>query len=258
LLQTAITAARAAGEIIRERYARPHEVKVKGLRDLVTEVDLLAQEAILAHIRADFPTHQIMTEESTQVLGGQADYRWFIDPLDGTTNYARGLPSFATSIGVAHGSELVVGVVYDPLHDHLFTAERGQGAYLNGRRLRVSVQDELIDALMDLGWARNQQARKATVRVAAAIGERIGSVRNLGSAALGLAAIAAGWEDIYWHPDLCPWDDAAGALLVLEAGGKISDSRGAPWNVYTRDCLATNGRLHDLAVQYIGPAVSGT
>ncbi|MGQ9683360.1 MAG: inositol monophosphatase family protein [Anaerolineae bacterium] len=244
MLETAIAAARAAGEVLKERFAQPHEVRSKGLRDLVTEADLLAQDAILGIIRARYPAHQVLSEEAPAAEGADAGCQWFVDPLDGTTNYARGIPIFSVSIAVVAQGDLAVAVVYEPLGDRLFHAVRGQGACLNGQPLRVSARAALIEALLDLGWARSQPARLACLQAAHALGPHIGSARTLGSAALGLAAVAAGWEDVYYHPELAPWDVAAGILLVLEAGGQVSALDGSPWDLYGKGFLASNGVLH--------------
>ncbi len=244
LLETAIAAARAAGAILRERFARPHEVTTKGLRNFVTEADVLAQDAIVAVIRARYPDHQIYTEESGQVLGSDPLHRWFVDPLDGTTNYARGIPYFSVSIAIECEGELQVGVIYDPLGERLFQAQAGEGAYLNDARLAVSERGRLIDALLDLGWARSQAARLECLRAAAILGPLLGSARTMGSAALGLAAVAAGWEEIFFHAELSPWDMAAGALLVCEAGGTVTTIAGGAWDVWAGGILASNGLLH--------------
>ncbi len=253
MLETAMAAARAAGQILRDRFAQPHDVSSKGLRDIVTEVDVLAQGAIIAHIRARFPEHQIVTEEAAQPLGSDAAHRWLVDPLDGTTNYARGIPYFSTSIAAEREGALQVAVVYQPLGDRLFHAVRGEGAFLNGRRLRVSERQRLIDTLLDLGWARSRQARDLSARVARVVGPAIGSARTMGSAALGLAAVAAGWEDAFFHAELAPWDMAAGALLVREAGGTVTRPDGRPWDVFGGTCLATNGLVHQALVDIIAP-----
>ncbi len=249
MLETAIAAAEAAGQILKDRFARPHQISSKGLRNLVTEADILAEKAIIAAIRARYPEHQILTEETQHILGSDATHRWIIDPLDGTTNYARGIPSFAVSVGVEREGELQAGVIYDPLSGRLFQAQAGQGAFLNGKRLHVSACSELIDALLDLGWARSQDARLASVRATCDLGPYVGSARNSGSAALGLAAIAAGWEDLYFHPELAPWDMAAGALLIREAGGTVTAPNGGPWTPFSGGCLASNGLLHEKALQ---------
>ncbi|HOG47310.1 MAG TPA: inositol monophosphatase family protein [Anaerolineae bacterium] len=253
MIETAVAAARAAGRILRDRFDQPHDVSSKGLRDVVTEADVLAQEAIVAQIRARFPGHQILTEEAGHALGPAADYCWIVDPLDGTTNYARGIPHFSVSIAAEHEGVLQTAVVYDPLGERLFHAARGEGAFLNGRRLHVSERSRLIDTLLDLGWARSPAARDLSSRVARTLGPAIGSVRTMGSAALGLAAVAAGWEDVYFHSELAPWDMAAGALLVREAGGVVTRPDGTPWDVFGGMCLATNGYVHQALVELIAP-----
>ncbi len=182
--------------------------------------------------------------------------RWFIDPLDGTTNFARGIPYFAVSIALEEAGDLRLGVLYEPLGDHLFQAEAGQGAWLNGECLRVSECGHLIDAILDLGWGRGQAVRQASVGVAETLGPHIGVVRSMGSAALGLAAVAAGWEDAFYHPELASWDMAAGALLVREAGGVITRADGQPWDVSGGTCLASNGQVHEALVELIAPQVA--
>ncbi len=257
MLATAVAAARAAGQILRERFTQPHQVSAKGLRDVVTEADLLAQEAIIAEIRARFPAHQILSEEAPAPLGGASAWCWLVDPLDGTTNYARGIPCFSVSIAVECRGALEAAVVYDPLGDRLFHARRGEGACLDGRTLRVSERNELIESLLDLGWARSPAARDLSARVARVVGPHIGSARTMGSAALGLAAVAAGWEDAYVHPELAPWDMAAGVLLVREAGGMVTAIDGGPWDPFGQTCLASNGILHDALATLIAPELDG-
>ncbi len=256
MLSTAVAAARAAGQILRERFTRPHEVSAKGLRDIVTEADILAQEAIVAEIRSRFPEQQILTEEAAHALGDAAACRWFVDPLDGTTNYARGIPYFSVSIAVACQGELRLAVVYDPLRDRLFHAVQGEGAYLDGQRLHVSERSLLIEALLDLGWARSPAARDLSTRVARAVGPHVGSVRTMGSAALGLAAVAAGWEEAFFHPELAPWDMAAGVLLVREAGGTVTAADGGVWGLFGGTCLASNGLLQQALEALVAPELA--
>jgi myo-inositol-1(or 4)-monophosphatase len=244
LLQTTIAAAQAAGEVLKERFSRPHEVRSKGLRDLVTEADLLAQEAAVTVIRRRHTEHRIITEEGETLPGPESACRWYVDPLDGTTNFARGIPYFSVSVAVECCGELCAGAVYDPLGGRLFWARAGEGAFLNGAQLHVSRRDRLLDALLDLGWARSQRARQQCLRTALALGPEIGSVRTVGSAALGLAAVAAGWEDLYYHPELAPWDMAAGVLLIREAGGRVTATDGGEWHPFAGGCLASNGLLH--------------
>jgi myo-inositol-1(or 4)-monophosphatase len=220
----------------------------------VTEADLLAQEAIIAEIRRRFPEHQILTEEAERALGADVAHRWLVDPLDGTTNFARGIPYFAVSIALETAGELQVGVIYDPLGERLFQASVGEGAFLNGERLHVSNRSELLDALLDLGWARSQEARLVSLHAAQALLPHVGSARTIGSAALGLAAVAAGWEDIYYHSELAPWDMAAGVLLIREAGGVVTAVDGGPWDASAGGCLASNGLLHEEALRRLADA----
>jgi myo-inositol-1(or 4)-monophosphatase len=282
MLQTAILAAREAGSILLDNLKKPRQIRVKGLRDIVTDADLKAQRAIVKIIQARFPNHDILSEEFDPGSKGQAaveagfdrlttggfdrltpskggstssphnsghrtghPYTWIVDPLDGTTNYSRRFPCFCTSIALSHQGEVILGVVYDPLRDCLFQAERGQGAYLNGESLRVSQVESPADALVGFDWARAQAEREVVVRLIALIALQVRTLRTLGTAALGLCYVAAGWLDVYLHFSLKPWDAAAGALIVQEAGGAASDFTGHLWQTYSERCLASNGLLHD-------------
>ena len=258
MLQTAILAAREAGSILADNLRKPRRTKVKGLRDIVTEADLMAQRAIIEIIQARFPNHDILAEESDPDSKGRAavsrigcqpvpgrPYTWIVDPLDGTTNYSRRLPCFCTSIALSYHGEVIMGVVYDPLRDDLFRAERGKGAYLNGENLRVSQVESLADALVGLDWARAQAEREVIAQLVARMALQVRTLRTLGAAALGLCYVAAGWLDVYFHFSLRAWDAAAGALIVREAGGSASDFTGHPWLIGSRRCLASNGLLHD-------------
>jgi len=276
MLQTAILAAREAGSILLDNLEKPRRTKVKGLRDIVTDADMMAQRAIIEIIQARFPNHDILSEESDPGLKGQAavkdgfdqlttggfdqlttsdgrrspdrahrPYTWIVDPLDGTTNYSRRLPCFCTSIALSHQGEVILGVVYDPLRDYLFQAEHGEGAYLNGESLRVSQVGSLADALVGLDWARAQAEREVIAQLVARMALQVRTLRTLGAAALGLCYVAAGWLDVYFHFSLRAWDAAAGALIVQEAGGTASDFTGHSWQTNSRRCLASNGLLHD-------------
>ncbi len=250
MLQTAIRAAREAGSILLDDLKKPRQTKVKGLRDIVTDADLKAQQAIIEIIQARFPKHAILSEEfdpssESQPAVKGSSYTWIIDPLDGTTNYSRRFPCFCTSIALSHQGEFVLGVVYDPLRDCLFQAERGKGACLNGESLRVSQIESPADALVDLDWPRAQAEREVVVRLMARIALQVRTLRTLGAAALGLCYVAAGWLDAYFHFSLRPWDAAAGALIVQEAGGAASDFTGHLWQTHSERCLVSNGLLHD-------------
>jgi myo-inositol-1(or 4)-monophosphatase len=283
MLQTAVLAAREAGSILADNLRKPRWTKVKGLRDIVTDADLLAQRAIVEIIQARFPNHDILSEESdpgskarAAVEGGfdklttggfdtlttgdgrsspdrtRRPYTWIVDPLDGTTNYSRRLPLFCTSIALSHQGKITLGVVYEPLRDDLFQAERGKGAYLNGKSLRVSQVGSLADALVGFDWARAQAEREVIAQLAARMALQVRTLRNLGSAALGLCYVAAGRLDAYFHFSLRAWDAAAGTLIVQEAGGIASDFTGRPWLIGSRRCLASNGLLHDEVRSILG------
>jgi myo-inositol-1(or 4)-monophosphatase len=250
MLQTAILAAREAGSVLLDNLKKPRRTRVKGLRDIVTDADVKAQQAIIEIIHARFPNHDILSEESDPGSKDQAavkggPYTWIVDPLDGTTNYSRRLPCFCTSIALSHQGEVILGVVYDPLRDYLFQAERGKGAYLNGESLRVSQVESPADALVGLDWARAQAEREVITQLVARMALQVRTLRTLGAAALGLCYVAAGWLDVYFHFSLRPWDAAAGALIVQEAGGSASDFTGHPWHIHSKRCLASNGLLHD-------------
>jgi myo-inositol-1(or 4)-monophosphatase len=243
VMTVAVEAARAAGREIAARLDRERDVRVKGLRDLVTDADLAAQEILVAAIRAHFPSHTILSEEAP-ASGAPSGTTWVLDPLDGTSNYAHRFPCFSVSIGVMNDDGPLAGVVYDPLRDHLFTAERGGGADLNGRPLHVSGITEPIDAIVGLDFARDPEARRGLMGRLSALAPHVHTFRSIGSAALGLCYVAAGWLDAYFHVSLAPWDSAAGVLIVREAGGVVTELAGGPWGVGQARCLAANSRLH--------------
>ncbi len=243
-LEVAIEAALAAGSILRELMGKV-AMEFKGEIDVVTEADRRAEEAIISRLRRAFPGEGIWAEESGRREGeGQA--RWLIDPLDGTSNYAHGLPIFAVSIAAEVDGELEVGVVYDPCRDELFTAARGGGAWLNGRPLRVSGEGELRRSLLVTGFPYDVRVNEENnLDHFTNFTFSAQAVRRLGSAALDLAYVAAGRFDGYWETRLNPWDMAAGVLLVLEAGGRVTDLLGRPWRLEGRQVLASNGRIHE-------------
>jgi myo-inositol-1(or 4)-monophosphatase len=247
MLDLAIRAARVAGRILVQHYhsRQPHQVHVKGLRDITTDADLAAEIAALEVIRAGCPGARLVAEESAQSWAEETDApTWFVDPLDGTTNFARGLPMFSVSVAMVQGGVIQCGVVYDPLLEQLFSAARGQGAFLNDTRLHVSERAQLMESLVMLDWPRAQAQREQSARFLARLAPQVDAVRSRGSAALGLAGIAAGWGEAYFQFTLSPWDVAAGVLLVEEAGGRVTDLRGQPYHLAQKDWLATNGRVH--------------
>lgn len=251
-LQTAIAAARVAGAEALRLYRRGVKAEVKGQRDIVTEGDRAAQEAAVAVIRARFPEHAIVAEEDPAYQTGQAEAWpvadgpvWFVDPVDGTSNYARQIPFFNVSIGFAIDGHPVAGVIYDPLHDEEFAAERGAGAMLNGQAIQARGELSLANAMVGFDVARGAALRARMLAYLGAIAAECRTVRGLGSAALGLAYVAAGKLDAYVHMTVSPWDVAAGALIVREAGGVVRQFNGDAWNLAQSSILVCNPALLD-------------
>jgi len=249
-LDLAVATARETGELLRKRLPNPHDVRAKGIRDVVTEVDLEAQSLIIQRLGARFPGHAVWAEEGdAAAVGASAPYTWIVDPLDGTNNYSRRHPTFAVSIALALGERVLLGVVFEPLRSFLFHGARGQGAFVNGQPLAVSGVDEWSQALVACDWARDQATRLQVLRMVNLVVPEVHTFRSLGAAALGLCYVAAGWLDVYFSLHLNPWDIAAGALLVEEAGGSVTGPDGEPWPLVKGGFLASNGRLHEPLVQ---------
>jgi myo-inositol-1(or 4)-monophosphatase len=244
LLETAIEAAHRAGQVLLEEFRKPQEISFKGLRDIVTETDLAAQAKAIEIIRSRYPDHDIWAEEVSQTPDGASNYCWIIDPLDGTTNYSRGFPCFSVSIALSHREKVILGVVYDPLRGQLFRAQRGQGAYLNDDRIQVSAAESLMDAVIGLDWAHEQELRCQVALLVSEVAPKVRTLRSTGSAAVALCSVAAGWTDAYFHLSLKPWDVAAGSVIIQEAGGAVSDLAGLPWRPNSGGCLASNGLIH--------------
>ena len=248
MLNFAIQTAREAGRVLAEKFGRALRVSNKGDIDLVTEADIASERLIVERIRSYHPRHAILTEESGDVVAiGDVDseYKWVVDPLDGTTNYAHGYPCFCVSIALEHEGRVVVGVVYDPTRDEMFAAERGGGATLNGRSLRVSETSELNGALLCTGFPYDVRDRGDFARHFHNFIMHAQGVRRDGSAALDLAYVACGRFDGFWEEGLNPWDVAAGVLLITEAGGRISRYNGTPFDIYTPPIAASNGLIHE-------------
>ncbi len=248
MLQFAMQTAREAGRILAERFGRVAlQVSHKGDIDLVTEADLAAEQLIIERIRSYYPRHAILAEEGGAVVreGGQGEHKWIIDPLDGTTNYAHGYPCFCVSIALERAGEIIVGVIYDPLRDELFAAERGSGATLNGRRIRVSNVEDLNRALLCTGFPYDVRDRGDFARHFYNFIMHAQAVRRDGSAALDLAYVACGRFEGFWEEGLRPWDVAAGALLIEEAGGRVSRYDDSPYNIYAPPIMASNGLVHE-------------
>ena len=249
MLNFAIQTARDAGRLLAERFGRKLEITNKSEIDLVTESDLASEKLIIERIKSYYPRHAILAEESGASEPAdrerQSDWRWIIDPLDGTTNYAHAYPCFCVSVGLECKGRLEIGVVYDPLRDEMFTAERGQGASLNGRRIRVSPTPHLASALLCTGFPYDVRERGEFARHFANFIMHAQGVRRDGAAALDLAYVAAGRFDGFWEEGLKPWDVAAGALLIEEAGGRVSNYAGEALDIFTPPILASNGLIHD-------------
>jgi myo-inositol-1(or 4)-monophosphatase len=247
ILQTAVLAALNAGQIQRDRYDKPHQIQHKGAIDLVTEVDIAAEEAILTILQTEQAQAAVLAEESqSQYNESPGGPVWIVDPLDGTTNYAHGFPWFGVSIAYAVDGISRVGVIYCPMQDELFCACRGYGAWLNSKRIAVSQTSSLNQALVATGFPYD--IREHTADVLAALQSiliRAQDVRRAGAAALDLAYVACGRLDGFWEIELKPWDTAAGQLLVTEAGGKISDFVANEYSPFLPEVLATNGLIHE-------------
>lgn len=248
MLDFAIQTAREAGRLLAERFGRKIEISNKSEIDLVTESDLASERLIIDRIKTYYPRHSILAEESGATEGrddAQSDWRWIIDPLDGTTNYAHGYPCFCVSIGLAHQARLELGVVYDPIRDEMFAAERGQGASLNGRRIRVSPTMNLSSALLCTGFPYDVRQRNEFAKHFASFIMHAQGVRRDGAAALDLAYVAAGRFDGFWEEGLKPWDVAAGVLIIEEAGGRVTNYRGEPFDIYSPPIVTSNGLIHE-------------
>jgi myo-inositol-1(or 4)-monophosphatase len=245
MLNFAIQTAREAGRVLAEKFGRALQVSNKGDIDLVTEADLASERLIVERVRSYHPRHAILAEEAGDVTGVASEFKWIVDPLDGTTNYAHGYPVFCVSIALEHRGRVVVGVVYDPIRDELFAAERGGGATLNGRRARVSETDDLNRALLCTGFPYDVRERGDFVRHFRNFIMSAQSVRRDGAAALDLAYVAAGRFDGFYEEGLRPWDVAAGVLLVEEAGGRVTHYDGQPFDHYHPLIAASNGLVHE-------------
>lgn len=256
-LDAAVEAARIAGTYQRSRFASSLDVELKGDKDLVTEVDKESERLIVGHLRSLFPDHNVIAEEGDYPQNSSA-FRWIIDPVDGTTNYAHSFPWFCSSIGLQQDGELVVAVIYNPIHDELFTATKGGGAFLNGRRLSVSNSAPLKSTLLGTGFPYDCASDPANnFDSFIAFQKAAHGIRRAGAAALDLACVAAGRLDGFWELKLKPWDVAAGVLLVLEAGGIVTTFDGSAYDVFNDRIVASNGLIHDEMITMLTAAASG-
>jgi myo-inositol-1(or 4)-monophosphatase len=250
----AAEAARRAGTILRDNIRGPREIAYKGDINLVTEMDGRSERMIVETLLAAFPGHGVIAEEETTIRN-DSGYTWIVDPLDGTTNYAHGYPCFSVSIALEHDGEIIVGVVYDPMRDEMFSAQKGQGAFLNGARITVSPIDTLIRSLLATGFPYDRKvSEKNNLQYFHDLLMASQEVRRDGSAALDLCSVASGRFDGFWELKLKPWDVAAGSLIVREAGGTVSDLAGGEFDLHAEEILASNGIIHGQMVEILQKA----
>ncbi|HEY8551951.1 MAG TPA: inositol monophosphatase family protein [Thermaerobacter sp.] len=276
LRDAVIDVALRGGEMLRHRFGSASRVRTKTSRyDLVTEADEAIEAELAAYVRRQFPDHAVVGEEdvSRRVLSGQAasrqgavaqaaggrDWEWLIDPIDGTTNFIHGLPIVATSVAVMYRNEVLAGAVFNPMQDELFVAVRRHGATLNGRPLRVSTEEALAESLLATGFQYDAvEGRRLNVDLFRVVLAEARNVRAIGSAALSLCYVGAGRLSGFWELRLGPWDLAAGALVVREAGGRLSRIDGGPFDIWQPSVVATNGRIHEQLVALLRQANPGT
>lgn len=257
-LSTVWKAASAAGALIRENWDRPRTIEYKGAIDLVTSVDREAERQILEILQREFPDHGFLSEEAPAVEARSKEYRWIVDPLDGTTNFAHGYPHLSVSVALQQNGRTILGLVYDPLRNECFRAVAGEGAFLNDAPIRISPVEQLDKALLATGFPydRRQHADEYLAFFRAFL-TRTQGIRRAGSAALDLCYVASGRIDGFWELKLKPWDVAAGALIVAEAGGKVTDFSGNPLSIFADEALASNGLVHREMAQIIADLQRG-
>lgn len=244
LLDFALKVARKAGLLLKERFALKHQIEFKGEVNLVTEADRMSEELILSAIREEWQGHNVLAEE-TPYRENSSPWRWIVDPLDGTTNYAHGFPVFCVSIAWEYEGVVMGGVIYNPMLEEMFWVQRGEGAYLNGRRLFVSPISDLSRALLATGFPYDiRETEEDNLKEFSLLAKKAQAIRRAGSAALDLAYVAAGRLDGFWEMKLAPWDTAAGSLMVSEAGGLVTDISGTPYTFDSRQIVASNGKIH--------------
>jgi len=245
MLNFAIETAREAGQILLERFGRKINISKKGDINLVTEADLASEKFIIEKIRSRYPKHAILAEESGEaIIEGDQTWKWVIDPLDGTTNYAHGYPCFCVTLALEHDGEIVVGVTFDPTREELFASERSGGATLNNKPIRVSETAELKDALLVTGFPYDTRERENFARHFTGFTHKSRGIRRDGSAAIDMAYVACGRFDGFWEEGLHAWDVAAGVLLIEEAGGRVSYYDDSKFSIYKPPICASNNLIH--------------
>ena len=239
----ATQAVEEAGEVLVSHFQGKKEIRSKGRSNLVTDADLLSEKVILGLLKSEYPSHGILSEESDNIAAA-SDYTWIVDPLDGTNNYVFGLPFFCTTIALAAGEDILLGVTYAPLQKELFRAQKGQGAYLNGSPISVSSQTSLPTSSIGLDMGYDADKGRELLEVIRGLWPGVHSLRIMGSAALGLAYVACGRLGLYFHRSLYPWDLASGILLVRESGGTGTDWEGKEASIHCSEIIAANATLH--------------
>ncbi len=252
MIDNLIKIAKEAGEVVRNGFKTNHSIEIKSNHtNLVTEIDKASEKIILDFIEKNYPTHDILAEESGKVENG-SDYLWVIDPLDGTTNFAHGVPIFSISIALRKNNRTIAGAVYDVMQDLMYAAELGAGAFANSRKISVSLNDELKNSLLVTGFAYNIiENPEFTFERFAALTKQARGVRRLGSAAIDLCYVADGVFDGFWEVNLKPWDICAGELILSEAGGKATDFKGNKREFLSKELLATNGKIHHQMIKVL-------
>ena len=247
----AVDLARRAGVLLKEKFNQKHEIHYKGEINLVTEADKMSEDLIIAAINRNFPDHGILSEESP-VITGVGKLRWIIDPLDGTTNYSHGYPVFCVSVALENEGTIVLGVIYDPMREEMFAAVRGEGAYLNDKKLAVSRTDNISRSLLATGFPYDiRESKENNLDYFNSMAINVQAIRRAGAAALDLAYLAAGRFDGFWELKLKPWDTAAGCLMVEEAGGLASNVFGEKWSIFSPHVLASNGLIHGQMIEVL-------
>lgn len=248
--------ARDAGALLMRHFRQRVKIEYKGDADLVTIADRESEALILARVRSEFPSHDVMGEEGARIEIG-SDYKWYIDPLDGTTNFAHGFPVFCVSLGLERRGQRVAGVLYDPTRDELFAAELGCGATLNGERIQVSKTASLGECLLATGFPSHKRHKNPNIFFYHQITLKTHGVRRAGSAALDLASVACGRFDGFWEINLNPWDTAAGVLIVEEAGGRVTNFQGGLFELASHETVASNGLVHDALLAEFDAVLAG-
>jgi len=250
--RVAIRAAKAGGEILRNYFQKAINARFKGPRDIVTDADLASEKTILSILRKEFPDYGILAEESGKTKG-RSEYAWVIDPLDGTTNFSKSIPFFCVAIGLVNGEELQLSAVYMPVTDELFFAEKGKGAFLNGKQIHVSTASGISNSFLFYCHGKETKYRRSAGNTYARLNTKVLDIKRPGAAELELAYVACGRADAFFVIGTHPWD-ITGGLLVEEAGGKVTELSGKQWGIYSNSILASNGKLHEALLHELSEA----